>query len=105
MQNKKLSASQEQSQKYMMNFINRVPVTLVKGEGSWIWDEDGNKYLDFVCGLAANSLGHCHPVVTRAVTEQANTLIHASNQFYTLPQIKLAELLVENSCLDQAFFS
>jgi acetylornithine/N-succinyldiaminopimelate aminotransferase len=105
MQNQKLTGSQELSQKYIMNFIRRVPVTLVKGEGAWVWDEDGKKYLDFVCGFAANSLGHCHPVVVKAITEQANTLIHASNQFYTLPQIKLAELLIKNSCLDQAFFS
>ena len=105
MQNQKLTSSQEQSQKYMMNFIRRVPVTLVKGEGVWTWDEGGKKYLDFVCGFAANSLGHCHPVVTGAITAQANMLIHASNQFYTLPQIKLAELLVKNSCLDKVFFS
>jgi acetylornithine/N-succinyldiaminopimelate aminotransferase len=105
MQNKKLSSSQELSQKYMMNFINRVPLTLVKGKGVWVWDEDGKKYLDFVGGFAANSLGHCHPVIINAMMEQANTLIHVSNQFYSLPQIKLAEELVKNSCFDKAFFS
>jgi acetylornithine/N-succinyldiaminopimelate aminotransferase len=100
-----LSSSQELSQKYMMNFINRVPVTLVKGEGVWVWDENGKKYLDYVGGFAANNLGHCHPVIIKAITEQAKTLIHVSNQFYSLPQIKLAELLVQNSCLKKAFFS
>lgn len=104
MPEQKLTDSQELSQKYMMNFIRRVPVTLVRGEGAWVWDEDGKKYLDFVCGFAANSLGHCHPVVTNAIIEQANLLIHASNQFYTLPQLSLAGLLVKNSCLDKVFF-
>jgi acetylornithine/N-succinyldiaminopimelate aminotransferase len=102
---KNLSNSQLQSQKYLMNFINRVPVTLVKGEGVWVWDENGNKYLDFVGGFAANSLGHCHPVVIKAINEQAKTLIQVSNQFYSLPQIKLAEAFVQNSCFDKVFFS
>lgn len=105
MKNLKLSNSQEQSKKYIMNFINRVPITLVKGEGVWVWDENGKKYLDFVGGFAANSLGHCHPVIIQAMTEQAKTLIHVSNQFYSLPQIKLAEMFVKNSCLDKAFFA
>jgi acetylornithine/N-succinyldiaminopimelate aminotransferase len=104
MKTNKLSHSQLQSQKYLMNFINRVPVTLVKGEGVWVWDENGNKYLDFVCGFAANSLGHCHPVVIKAIDEQAKTLIQVSNQFYSLPQIKLAETLVQNSCFEKVFF-
>jgi acetylornithine/N-succinyldiaminopimelate aminotransferase len=105
MKNKKLSSSQELSQKYMMNFINRVPLTLVKGEGLWVWDEDGKKYLDFVGGFAANSLGHCHPVIINAISEQAKILIQVSNQFYSLPQIKLAEAFVKNSCFDKVFFS
>jgi len=70
-----------------------------------VWDEDGREYLDFVGGWAVNSLGHCHPVVVEAVTEQVHTLIQTSNQFYTIPQLRLAELLVENSCLDKVFFS
>jgi acetylornithine/N-succinyldiaminopimelate aminotransferase len=105
MKNINLSNSQLQSQKYLMNFINRVPVTLIKGEGVWVWDENGKKYLDFVGGFAANSLGHCHPVVIKAINEQAKTLIQVSNQFYSLPQIKLAEVFVQNSCFDKVFFS
>jgi acetylornithine/N-succinyldiaminopimelate aminotransferase len=62
------------------------------------------KYLDFVGGWAVNSLGHCHPVVVKALEKQARTLIQASNQFYTIPQIELAQLLVQNSCLDRVFF-
>lgn len=100
----KLSSSQELAQKYMMNTVKRVPRTLVRGKGARVWDEDGREYLDFVGGWAVNSLGHCHPVVTRAVSEQANCLIQTSNQFYTLPQIQLAELLVKNSCLHKVFF-
>lgn len=69
-----------------------------------MWDERGQEYLDFVGGWAVNSLGHCPEVVVQAVTEQVNTLIQASNQFYTIPQIRLAELLVQNSCLDKVFF-
>ena len=87
-----------------MTTVERVPLTIVRGWGAQVWDENGRKYLDFVGGWAVNSLGHCHPVVTKAVTEQANILIQASNQFYTIPQIRLAELLVQNSCLDKVFF-
>ncbi|MFC1983766.1 acetylornithine transaminase [Chloroflexota bacterium] len=89
---------------YFMHTFSRVPVTLVKGQGARVWDEDGREYLDFVAGWAVNSLGHCHPAVAEAVTEQAHTLIQTSNQFYTVPQLRLAELLVQNSCLDKVFF-
>ena len=95
---------QELEQKYFMHTVERIPVTLVKGQGARVWDEDGREYLDFVGGWAVDSLGHCHPVVVEAVTEQVQTLIQASNQFYTVPQIRLAELLVQHSCLDKVFF-
>ncbi len=94
---------QELEHKYFMHTVDRVPVTLVRGEGARVWDEDGREYLDFVGGWAVNSLGHCHPAVVQAVTEQARTLIQTSNQFYTVPQIQLVELLVKNSCLDKVF--
>jgi acetylornithine/N-succinyldiaminopimelate aminotransferase len=90
--------------KYIMNVTERVPLTIVKGKGARVWDEEGKEYLDFVGGWAVNSLGHCHPVVVKAITEQAQLLIHTSNQFYTVPQLRLAQLLVENSCLDKVFF-
>jgi len=99
-----MSNWQELEHKYYMHTVDRVPVTLVRGEGARVWDEDGREYLDFVAGWAVNSLGHCHPAVTEAVTEQARTLIQTSNQFYTIPQLRLAELLVQNSCLDKVFF-
>jgi acetylornithine/N-succinyldiaminopimelate aminotransferase len=105
MQNKKLSPSQELTQKYMMNFIKRIPLTFVKGKGLRLWDENGKEYLDYVGGWAADSLGHCHPVVIKAATEQVRTLIHVSNAYHNLPQAQLAELLVKSSGFSKAFFS
>jgi len=89
---------------YFMHVVERLPLTIVRGKGARVWDEAGKEYLDFVGGWAVNSLGHCHPAVTQAITEQAQLLIHTSNQFYTVPQLRLAQLLVENSCLDKVFF-
>ena len=88
---------------YLRTF-RRVPVTLVRGEGVRVWDDHGKQYLDFVGGWAVNSLGHCHPVLVEAIERQARTLIHTSNQFYTVPQLELARVLIENSCLDRVFF-
>ena len=99
-----MSEWQELEHKYFMPTVERTPITLVRGQGVRVWDEDGREYLDFVGGWAVDSLGHCHPVVAEAVMEQVKTLIHTSNQFYTIPQIRLAELLVQNSCLDKVFF-
>jgi acetylornithine/N-succinyldiaminopimelate aminotransferase len=82
----------------------RTPVTLVRGEGSYVWDDQGNRYLDFVSGIAVVSLGHCHPVLVDAIKRQAETLIHVSNLFYTVPQLQLAELLVQHSCFDRVYF-
>jgi len=89
---------------YYIQTVNRVPIVLVKGEESTVWDEDGNKYLDFVGGWATATLGHSHPALVKAITEQANSLIQVSNAFYTIPQIELAKLLVDNSCMDRVFF-
>ncbi|UCH51200.1 MAG: aspartate aminotransferase family protein [Chloroflexota bacterium] len=95
---------QELEQKLFMRITKRLPVTLIRGQGARVWDTEGKEYLDFVAGWAVNSLGHCHPEVVKALTEQAKTLIQASNQFYTIPQLQLAKLLVDNSCLDRVFF-
>jgi acetylornithine/N-succinyldiaminopimelate aminotransferase len=95
---------QELEQQLFMRTVKRVPVTLVRGQGARVWDAKGKEYLDFVGGWAVNSLGHCHPVVVKALTEQARILIQASNQFYTIPQLQLAELLIKNSCFDRVFF-
>ena len=95
---------QELEHKYLMNTFKRLPLTLVRGEGAKVWDDRGMEYLDFVGGWAVNVLGHSHPEIVNAVSEQARTLIQTSNQFYTVPQIRLAELLIENSCFDKVFF-
>jgi predicted acetylornithine/succinylornithine family transaminase len=100
-----MSRWQELEHQYFMHTIDRVPLTLVRGRGARVWDEDGHEYLDFVCGWAVNSLGHCPPAVVNAVVEQVQTLIQASNQFYTIPQIRLAELLLQHSCLDKVFLA
>ncbi|WP_062318456.1 acetylornithine transaminase [Demequina maris] len=68
---------------------------LSRGEGSWVWDADGNRYLDLLGGIAVNALGHAHPAWVAAITAQAQTLAHASNFFATEPQIRLAERLIE----------
>ena len=92
-----------EAQLYLKTF-RRIPLTIVRGEGVRVWDEQGREYLDFVAGWAVNVLGHCHPVLVEAIERQARTLIHTSNQFYTVPQLQLAEVLVQHSCLDRVFF-
>ena len=94
---------QRLEQELFLRTFTRFPLTLVRGQGTWVWDDQGKKYLDFVGGWAVDSLGHCPPVVTDALEKQAKTLIQASNQFYTIPQIQLAQLLIQNSCLDRIF--
>ncbi|MEG6523366.1 acetylornithine transaminase [Desulfotomaculum sp. 1211_IL3151] len=91
-------------QQYVMNTYGRLPMALVKGEGAWVWDAEGRQYLDFVSGIAVNSLGHAHPRVVEAITKQAHALLHCSNLYWIEPQVKLAKILVENSCADKAFF-
>jgi predicted acetylornithine/succinylornithine family transaminase len=95
---------QEIEKEYYMSTFTRIPVTLVRGEGLKVWDDKGKEYLDFVAGIAVNVLGHCHPAITSAICEQAGTLVHTSSLYYTIPQLKLAELLVKNSVLDKVFF-
>ena len=89
---------------YYAQTVRRQPVVIVRGEGTRVWDADGKEYLDFVAGWAVNNLGHSHPVVTQAIVEQAGKLVQTSNQFYTVPQLLLAQLLIDNSCLDRVFF-
>jgi predicted acetylornithine/succinylornithine family transaminase len=92
-------------QQYYAQTVRRQPVVIVRGQGSRVWDADGKEYIDLVAGWAVDNLGHCHPVVTQAIVEQAATLLQTSNQFYTVPQIQLAQLLIEHSCLDRVFFA
>jgi acetylornithine/succinyldiaminopimelate/putrescine aminotransferase len=90
--------------KVIATTYTRFPLMLVRGEGCRVWDSTGKEYLDFVSGLAACNLGHCHPTVTKAIQDQAGKLIHVSNLFHIQPQIELARLLVEHSFADRAFF-
>ncbi len=82
----------------------RQPVEFVRGEGSHLWDEQGNEYLDFLCGISVTNLGHCHPRVVAAVREQAGRLMHTSNLFYTEPAMRLAERLSSSSLGGKVFF-
>jgi len=93
-----------ESGEYLMNTYGRYPIALARGKGSWVWDENGKKYLDFITGIAVNNLGHCHPNIVRAVTEQCKTLMQVSNLFHLEKQAELARLLVENSFADKVFF-
>ena len=89
---------------YYAQTVRRQPVVLVRGQGTHVWDADGKEYLDFIAGWAVTNLGHCHPAMVEAIQEQAATLIQTSNQFYTVPQLQLAQILIDNSCLDKVFF-
>ena len=91
--------------RYYMQVARRQPVVIQRGHGCRVWDVDGTEYLDFTAGWAVTNLGHSHPAITQAIQEQAATLLQTSNQFYTIPQLRLAQLLVQISCLDRVFFS
>lgn len=95
--------AEREAELYMRTFV-RIPVALSRGEGVRVWDVAGNEYLDFFGGIAVNVLGHCHPAVVDAVTEQAQKLIHTTCLYYTSPQLELGQLLVDNSCLDRVFY-
>ena len=90
--------------KVMIPFFKRQRVVFVRGEGCWLYDIDGRKYLDMVAGIATVSIGHSHPYFIRRVYEQLNKLVHVSNLFYTIPQIELGEKLQSITGLDKFFF-
>jgi acetylornithine aminotransferase/acetylornithine/N-succinyldiaminopimelate aminotransferase len=96
---------QEIESRVFMRTGKRLPVTLVRGEGTRVWDDAGKGYLDFFGGPAVISLGHCHPVLVEALADQARTLIQVSNLMYSVPQLQLAQLLVDNSVLDRVYFT
>jgi acetylornithine/N-succinyldiaminopimelate aminotransferase len=85
------------AKRYLIGNYTRYPVCLVRGEGSWVWDAEGNRYLDFFPGWGCGILGHCPPRVVEAVREQVNTLIHVPNTWYTEPQAMLAQALSERT--------
>ncbi|MBM4289981.1 MAG: acetylornithine/succinylornithine family transaminase, partial [Deltaproteobacteria bacterium] len=88
----------------IMNTYARQPLVLVRGQGARLWDLDGQEYLDFLAGIAVCNLGHAHPGIAAAVAEQMQELVHVSNLYHTIPQIRLAERLVGLSFADRVFF-
>lgn len=94
----------EMGDNYLMRCVGRMPLAPVRGEGAVLWDADGNKFLDFVSGIAVNAFGHCHPEIVEAISNQAKKLIHCSNLYYIEPQVLLAKLLAKNSAMGKVFF-
>ncbi len=92
------------AQRVLTPNYRQAPVALVRGQGSRAWDADGKEYLDCICGIAVNALGHCHPAVVRALEEQGRTLWHVSNLFYNPRAVELAEALVEGSLFARRVF-
>jgi len=90
---------------YILNTYKRVPVVFTKGKGTYIWDSDGKKYLDFFPGWAVSGLGHCHKRIVKAVSRQLKEIIHVSNNYYSYPQALLAQRLSSNSIGGKVFFS
>src|SRR5689334_3030032 len=82
----------------------RPPMVIERGQGCRVWDVEGREYLDMIAGIAVVSLGHASPVVQRALSEQAARLIHISNLYYSIPQVQLAQLLLDHSPFDRVFF-
>ena len=80
------------------------PFVLVRGEGPWVWDRDGNRYLDFIAGIAVSSLGHAHPALVKAIREQADALIHTSGLYHNEPAVAVMDMLTELSFADRVFF-
>jgi acetylornithine/N-succinyldiaminopimelate aminotransferase len=92
------------TRQYLMDTYTRYPLALARGRGTRVYDVEGREYLDFLAGIAVNVLGHCHPKITLAVQQQAQALVHTSNLFYTEPQVRLAQMLVDHSFGDKVFF-
>ena len=94
----------ESAEQYLMGTYARQPISIVRGRGTKVYDLEGREYVDFVGGIAVNLLGHGHPDLVLAVQKQAAQLIHTSNLYYTEPQVRLAQMLVDHSFADQVFF-
>ncbi|PCJ52717.1 MAG: aspartate aminotransferase family protein [Candidatus Hydrogenedentota bacterium] len=90
---------------YVINTYGTRKLALVRGEGKYVWDAEGRRYLDFLAGISVVNLGHCHPKVTEAICNQAQQILHTSNLYYIESQVKLAELLSQHCFADKWFFS
>jgi acetylornithine/N-succinyldiaminopimelate aminotransferase len=91
--------------KYLYPNYRQAPMILVRGRGCELWDAEGRRYLDLYAGIAVNTLGHAHPALVRAITDQAEKLIHVSNYFYNEPNVRLAEKLCALTGMERALFS
>jgi predicted acetylornithine/succinylornithine family transaminase len=91
-------------EKYVIANYARLPIVFVRGEGSWLWDAEGRKYLDLFPGWGVNGVGHCHPRVVEALREQAGKLMHVANNYYMEPQALFAQLISERSFGGKCFF-
>ena len=89
---------------HIMPTYNRLPVTFVRGEGAWLLDENNNRYLDAISGIAVCNLGHAHPAVHRAICQQSEKMLHTSNIYKIAAQECLADKLTEKSGMDNVFF-
>ena len=89
----------------LMWTADRPPTVFVQGQGSWLTDTEGNNYLDFVQGWAVNCLGHSHPALVKAISEQAGRLINASPAYFTDRLQELARKIVDHSAMDKVFFT
>lgn len=101
----KFEELQELERRYVMQTYRRAPVEFVRGEGARLWDGEGREYLDFLAGISVCSVGHCHPRVVEALREQAGSLMHVSNLYYSEPMVRLAQRLAESSLGGRAFFT
>ena len=90
---------------HLVTSYARYPVEFVRGQGTRLWDSEGNEYLDFLCGISVSSVGHCHPAVVAAIQEQAGKLLHVGNLFYTEPMARLADRLAQSSLGGRVFFT
>lgn len=100
-----LKEIQDLELRYYAHTFKRLPVVISRGEGMYLYDTSGKKYLDMFAGIAVNSLGHCHPKVIDTIKEQSQLLMHTSNWLYTLPQLELAKLLTEITGLKKVFLT
>ncbi|MDD2389964.1 MAG: acetylornithine transaminase [Desulfobacterales bacterium] len=94
----------EKADQVIASTYSRIPLVITKGKGCTLWDSEGRAYTDFFAGIAVCNLGHSHPRIAQIICAQAQTLLHVSNLYYTIPQIELASFLVDHSFADKVFF-
>ena len=99
-----MNAIMESADRHIAATYSRQPVVFERGQGAMLWDTAGRRYIDFIAGIAVCGLGHAHPALQAALHEQAGRLVHVSNLYYTIPQVRLAEWLTSRSFADRVFF-